>query len=171
MSDLKTNDLIREYLLDEGILRKRIKDSKLDFGFQFIFTTGQGKHIMAAFKPRAKDLVIISSGIQIAEQHIKALDSLENDKKMHFFMELRKFFLFKDVFFRIDVQNHRYEISDQIFLKKNGHVSKNSFFKSVRKVFNCAAYSNLLLAQYCSGKIFDEDFYKSKDFSNFSLYS
>jgi len=100
MSDLKTNDLIREYLLDEGILRKRIKDSKLDFGFQFIFPPGQGKHIMAAFKPRDKDLVIISSGIQIAEQHIKALDSLENDKKMHFFMELRKFFLFKDVFFR-----------------------------------------------------------------------
>jgi hypothetical protein len=88
-------------------------------------------------------------------------------------MDLRKFFLLKDVFFRIDANHYRYEISDQKFLKEDRIISKNSLFKSVRKVFNCAAYSNIILAQYCSGKITEEDFDKSKDFTDtdFSLYS
>jgi hypothetical protein len=173
MSEIKIKSLIRDYLLEEGLLRKKIKDPKLDFGFQFAFPPGQEGHIMAVFKPKKKDLIIISSGTQISDQHITALNSLKNDKKLYYFMDLRKFFLLKDVFFRIDVNHYRYEISDQKFLKEDGTLSKNSIFKSIRKVFNCAAYSNLLLAQYCSGKIKEEDFDKSKDFaeSDFSLYS
>jgi len=177
MSESKIETTIREYLLEEGLLRKKIQDSKLEFGFQFVFPLGQGGHIMAVFKPKVKDLIIVSSGTQISEQHINALNLLKDNKKLHYFMDLRKFFLLKDVFFRIDVNKFRYEISDQKFLKKNGIVSKNSFFKTIRKVFNCAAYSNIILAQYCSGKIqeedFDKSFDKSKDFSgsDFSLYS
>ncbi len=89
-------------------------------------------------------------------------------------MDLRKSFLLKDAFYRIDVKNYRYEISDQIFLDNNGIISKNSFFKSIRKVFNCATYSNIILGEYCAGKIRPEDFLKSKEFNSdpgFSLYS
>ena len=172
MSETKIKSLVRDYLLEEGLLRKKITDPKLDFGFQFTFPPGQGGHIMAVFKPKNKDLIIISSGTQISDQHIKALNLLKDGKKLHYFMDLRKFFLLKDVFFRIDVNQYRYEISDQKFLKE-GTISKNSIFKSIRKVFNCAAYSNIILAQYCSGKIKEEDFDKSKSFtdSDFSLYS
>jgi len=173
MSEIKIESTIRDYLLEEGLLRKKIKDPKLEFGFQFAFPPGQGGHIMAVFKPKNKDLIIISSGTQISDQHINALNLLKNDKKLHYFMDLRKFFLLKDVFFRIDVNHYRYEISDQKFLKEDRIISKNSLFKSIRKVFNCAAYSNIILAQYCSGQIKEEDLYKSKDFSetDFSLYS
>jgi hypothetical protein len=87
-------------------------------------------------------------------------------------MELRKFFLAKDVFYRIDVQNNRYEISDQIFIKKDGTISKNSFYKSIRKVFTCSAFSNIILNEYCYGTTKPEDGSKSDEFtSNFSLYS
>ncbi|TFG24254.1 MAG: DUF2299 domain-containing protein [Promethearchaeota archaeon] len=175
MSETEIERIIREYLLEEGLLRKRIQDAKLEFGFQFAFPPGQGGHIMAVYKPKEKNILIISSGTQISDQHISALNLLNNDKKLHYFMDLRKFFLLKDVFFRIDVNNYRYEISDQKFLDQIENFSKNCFFKSIRKVFNCAAYSNIILAQYCSGKIKaeEEEFYKSKDFtgSDFSLYS
>ena len=173
MSEIKIKSLIRDYLLEEGLLRKKIKDPKLEFGFQFTFPPGQGGHIMAIFKPKNKDLIIVSSGTQISDQHIDALNLLKNDKKLHYFIDLRKFFLLKDVFFRIDIDHYRYEISDQKFLKEDKIISKNSIFKSIRKVFNCAAYSNIILQQYCSGKIKEEDFDKSKDFteSDFSLYS
>ncbi|MFX1337936.1 MAG: DUF2299 family protein [Promethearchaeota archaeon] len=172
MSEVKIKSLIRDYLLEEGLLRKKIKDPKLEFGFQFTFPPGQGGHIMAIFKPKDKDLIIISSGTQISEEHINALNLLKNDKKLQYFIALRKFFLLKDVFFRIDVNQYRYEISDQKFLKEDGTISKNSVFKSIRKVFSCAAYSNIILQQYCSGTI-TEDFDKTKDFSgtDFSLYS
>ncbi len=171
-NDNKTKIIIREYLLDEGLLRKNVKDAKVEFGFQFSFPPGPMGKIMFVIKPFDKDLLIITIGTQISKQHVDALNSLNNNKKLQFWMDLRKFFLIKDVFFRIDVQNHRYEISDQRFLK-DSTLSKNSFFKSVRKVFNSAAYSNIILGQYCSGKI-KEDFNKSKDYisgSDFSLYS
>lgn len=165
--------LIREYLLDEGLLRKNVKDPKVEFGFQFSFPPGPMGKIMFVIKPKEKALLIVTIGTQISEQHISALNSLDESRKMQFWMDLRKFFLLKDVFFRIDIQNHRYEISDQKFLNNN-MISKNSFFKSIRKVFNSAAYSNIILGQYCSGLIQEEDFDQSKENSSgsdFSLYS
>lgn len=172
--------LIQDFLLDEGLLRGKISDPNLDFGFQFIFPPGKdplGRPVgrnMVVFRPKNKGLIIVSLGVQISEPHVKALNSLENKKKLNYFMDLRKSFLLKDVFYRIDIKNHRYEIIDQIFLNKDEIISKNSFFKTVRKVFNCAAYSNIMLTEYCIGKIKPEDFLKSKEFSSdsdFSLYS
>jgi hypothetical protein len=166
--------LIQEYLLDEGILREKVKDPKIEFGFRFTFPPGPIGKIMFVIKPKNKDLIIITIGTQISDPHINALNSLNDSKKMQFFVELRKFFLLKDVYFRINIENHRYEISDQVFLKEDGSVSKNVFFKSVRRVFNCAAYSNIILEEFCSGKIKPEDFTKPEEFtsgSDFSLYS
>ena len=120
------------------------------------------------------NLIIISLGTQISKPHIDALNSLKQERKMGFFIDLRKFFLLKDVFFRIDMQNFRYEISDQIFIKADGTLSKNTFYKVIRKVYNAAAYSNMILGDYCSGKVKPEDLSKDKDFSSgtdFSLYS
>lgn len=170
----KIEHLIREYLLDEGILREKVKDPKIEFGFQFAFPPGKISKIMFVIKPKKKDLIIITIGTQISDPHINALNSLSKNKKMQFFIELRKSFLLKDVYFRINIQNYRYEISDQIFLKQDGTISKNSFFTSIRKVFNSAAYSNIILEEYCSEKIKPEDFTKTKEFTSgtdFSLYS
>jgi hypothetical protein len=172
----KIKNLIQEYLLDEGILRQRIpdKDSKLEFGFQFTFPPGPPGHVMLVYKPINKDLIIISLGTQIAPPHIKALNSLNGNKKIEYFMELRKLFLMRDLFYRIDLQNHRYEISDQIFLNQEGIITKKEFYQSIRKVFNCAVLSNIILGEYCAGKISPEDFIKAKEFtsdSDFRLYS
>ncbi|MFX1574288.1 MAG: DUF2299 family protein [Promethearchaeota archaeon] len=176
----KIKHLIREYLLDEGLLREQINDSKLDFGFQFIFPPikdPSGRELgrkMVVIRPKSKDFIIISLVIQISRPHIDVLNSLEETRKTQFFMDLRKYFLMKDLYYRLDLQNYRYQISDQIFLNEDGTISKNSFYKSIRYVFDGAAYSNLILGEYCIGKIKPEDFIKSKDFtpdSDFSLYS
>ena len=178
--DSKIKNLLQEYLLDEGLLREKISNPTLDFGYQFMFPPGKdpmGRPIgrnMVVIKPKQKDLIIISLGTQISKPHVDALNSLKEDRKLHFFWDLRKFFLVKDLFYRIDIQNYRYEISDQIFLKDDGSISKNNFFKSIRRVFDGSAYSNIMLGEYCSGKISPGDFMKGKDFaggSDFSLYS
>jgi len=152
MTDKANNikSLIQDYLLDEGLLRNKIpiNDKKLEFGFQFVFPPGPIAQKMVVINPKNKDLIIISNPIQISPPQVEALNSLEDNGKIFFFMAIRKFFLIKDVFFRIDTQKFRYEISDQIFLKRDGTISKNSFFKSVRKVFTCSAYSNMLLNDY-----------------------
>ncbi len=179
--DEKLRHLIMDYLSDEGILKEKIPDPKLDFGYQFYFPPGvdpQGRQrgqVMAVYKPINKDILIFSIGTQIADVHVNALNASGENRKMQFFVDLRKVFLMKDVFFRIDIPAHRFEISDQIFVDNSSNLSKNSFFKSVRKVFNAAAYSNILLGEYCSGKVKAEDVGKSKDFdsggSGFSLYT
>ena len=170
---------ILEYLSDENLQPNKIPDSKLDFGFQFKYPPGKdplGRPIgkaMVVFKPKDKDILILTVGTQISPPHVDALNSLENNKKIQFFMDIRKHFLTKDVLYRIDIKNYRYEITDQIYFSKTEIISKDSFFKRIRRVFNAMVYSNMILAEYCEGKITPEDLEKSRDFSgsDFSLYS
>ena len=168
--------LIQEYLTQEGLLKENLVDPKIEFGFKFVFPPVPMGKIMFVVKPKTKnkDLVVITIGTQISEPHINALNALENNKKLQFFLDLRKFFLLKDVYFRIDVEYFRYEISDQMFVEKE-EITKNIFYNSVKKVFNCDAYSNIILEEYCSGKVKLESFTKTKELSSgsseFSLYS
>ena len=165
----KIENLIREYLLDEGILREKLPGSDFDFGFIFSFPHRPKSQRMSTFKPRGKNFIVISIRIQISKSQINTLNSLKDNKKIQFFVDLRKFFLIKEVFFRIDIQNYRYEINDQLYINNDGTISKDSFFKTIRKVFYCFVYSNIILEEYCSGeqtksKKFDSDF-------DLSLYS
>ncbi|MBN1801864.1 MAG: DUF2299 family protein [Candidatus Lokiarchaeota archaeon] len=164
---------IRTYLDEEEILRNEISNEKLEFGFMFSFPPGIEKgHMMHVFQPKKKDCVMISIGTQINSEQAKLLGSLDEEKQ--FFLELKKHFVQKDVFFRIDMPNARYEIVDQIFLKNDGIISKNSLYKSIRRVFNCAMYGDILLSEYCSEKMELNDFYEPKNFepsTDFSLYS
>ncbi|TFG00897.1 MAG: DUF2299 domain-containing protein [Promethearchaeota archaeon] len=166
-------DTIRNYLLDEEILRKRIKSENVEFGFQFVFPPGEHKRVqsMNVFQPKNKDLLIISIGTQVSPPHIEALE--QQGLQMAFFKELRKTLHLKNMFFFLDPQKYRYEISEQVFLDDE-HLSKNDFYRLVRNVFNIQAYSNLLLIDFCSGSLQPEDVDDSGDFdskSNFSLYT
>jgi hypothetical protein len=165
-----TKTIIRKYLLDEELLRKKATDDRFEFGFQFVYPPSTKSFPMSVVKPKGKDFIVISIGIQMSKQRINALNSLENGKKENFFRDLRKFFILKNVFFGIDAQNFRYEISEQIFLKKNGDISKNSFYNAIRTIFNCAAYSNIIFEQYCSGKITSEEL-PNLEGRDFSLYT
>ncbi|TFG07061.1 MAG: DUF2299 domain-containing protein [Promethearchaeota archaeon] len=161
--------LIQEYLLDEGILRQKISDSKVDFGFIFTFPPGPRSQQMSVFKPKDKNFLNIVVRIQLSKQHANKLTSLKNNKGFQFFNDLKKYFLIKEVYFKIDAQNFMYEIIEQIFPDKDGHVAKNVFFKTIQKVFYCFLYSNLLLDEYCSGKTGASSKLGSK--FDFSLYS
>jgi hypothetical protein len=175
----KIKYIILEYLSDEDLQPNKISDEKLDFGFRFIFPPGKdplGRPIgkaMVVFKPKNKDLLIISIGTQISPPHVNALNSLEQNKKNQFFMDIRKHFLMKDILYRIDINNYRYEITEPIYIAKTKIVSKDSFYKRVRRVFDAMVYSNMILGEYCEGKITQEDLEKARDFSgsDYSLYS
>jgi len=160
----KTKVLIREYLLNEGHLRENLKDPKLDFGFRFEFPKGKtsdGKPTGRSFvvvRPKKTDFIEISSSTKISPEHIKALDSLKDMKKEQFFSDIRKLFFLQNVFFQIDFKNYRYAVIDRIYLTRNGTVSKDFFYRIIRKLFNCVVYSIILLHEYTSGKVKPEDF-------------
>ena len=164
-----TKRIIRKYLSDEDLLTKEVSDPRFEFGFQFGYPPSSKAYPMSVVKPKKKDFVVISIGIQMSNQRINALNSLKDNKKQDFFTYLKKFFIVKNVFFGIDAQNFRYEISEQIFLNENGKVSKNSLFKAIRTIFNCAAFSNIIFEQYCSGKVTEE--FTGLEGKDFSLYT
>ncbi|TXT58907.1 MAG: hypothetical protein BAJALOKI1v1_1520009 [Promethearchaeota archaeon] len=183
MNDKTTNSndirtLIQEYLLEEGILRNKIENDNIEFGYRFIFPPAppnqklKQSQSMVVFQPKHKnDMLIISIGTQINPAHVEALKKKEVE--LLFFNELKKLLHLKDLFFYIDSKNFRYEISEQTFVENN-YLTKNSFYSLIRKVFNIQAYSNLMLLEFCSGEGDLQSFDPSAKFdpgSGFSLYT
>ena len=119
----KIENLIRDYLLEEGILREKLSRSNFDFGFTFSYPPGPQSQIMSVFKPKNKNCIYIAIQIQISKKHINALKSLKDNKIFQFFHNMRKYFLIKEVYFKIDTQNFRYEILEQFYLDKEGDFS------------------------------------------------
>ena len=62
-------------------------------------------------------------------------------KKEQFFADIQKKNFLQNVFFQIDFKNFRYIVIDRIYLEKDGTVSKDFFYRIIRKVFNCVVYS------------------------------
>lgn len=172
--------LILDYLLEEGVLRKKLpKNPQVDFGYEISYPPDpSGKNpntkLMGIIKPKENDFIIIQIATQISKPHIDALNALPEEKKFFFFIELKKSLLLRNLMYNIDIQNYRYLISDQIYIEKNISISKNELFKSIKQVFNIALYANILLGEICSGKIDKSFLDKGKDSSSgpsFSLYS
>jgi len=153
----KLKSIIREYL-SETELKETLHDPKLDLGFRFIFPKGknpQGRPLGRPFtvvKTKNKSFLDISSPVTISEEHIKILNSMKKVAKDKFFRKLTKTFLLKEVFFNFDLKNNRYVIIDNIFFNKNKVISKNTFYKSIKKVLGCVIFSILELQDFCSGE-------------------
>ena len=171
MSIRKNNleNSIREYLLDEGILREKISSSDLDFGFIYSFPQGPNSQNMSVIKPKNKNSIFIIIKTQISKKNGNTLNSFKGNKKFLFFNNLRKYYLAKEVYFKIDSQNFIIEIIKQIFPDMDGKISKNTLFKAIQKVFYCYVFSNLLVEEYClKGEISGAEFGPEFDFSLYS---
>ena len=154
MSIKKTNleNLIRDYLLEEGILKEKVASSDFDFGFIISYPQGPKSQKMTIYKLKNKNSIFITIRIQFSEKHANALSSLKDNKKFQFFNDIRKYFLIKEVYFKIDIQNFMFEIYELVYPDIDGTVSKDTLFKRIQKIFYCFVFSNLLLEEYCSGK-------------------
>ena len=149
----RLKELIQEYLLEEGVLREKINDQKLDFGFQFVFPGGtdpQGRQKGRPFtvtKPKNKNIIEIGCPTVISPEHGKKLE--KEDKKQYFFSKLQKYLLTKNFLFNLDGKNNRYVIIDNIYPRKDGYISKDMFFRRVRDILTSTIYSIIMLKEIC----------------------
>jgi len=155
-------NLIHEYLLDEGVLKDKLSDDKFDFGFIISFPPGPRSQNLSIYKPKSMNGIFITIRFQISKEKTEIINSFEDNKKNQIFNNLRKYLLTKEVFFKFDFKNFIIEIHEQIYPDNEGYISKNSLFKLIQKVFYCYVFSNLLIEEYCMGKIGSP--------SKFSLY-
>lgn len=161
MSESKLKSIVLGYLSELETVDP-ILNPKLDFGYKFLFPKGKdprGNPIGRTFsvvKPKSQNILDISRGIGIPKEYIDAFNKMGEGSEQKFIKNLIKILLLHRVFYRFDLENNRYSISDTIFLNKGKFVAKNNFFNSIRKVFGCSEYIILELQDYCSGE-FDID--------------
>ena len=145
-------DLLRDYFLEEGILKNKIDSPKFDFGFIVSYPSGPKSQNLSIYKPKNMNGIFITIRFQISQEKANNLNSLKGNKKHQFFADLRNFLLFREVFFKFDLQNLIIEIHEQIYPNAKGFISKNSLFKLIQKVFYSYVFSNLLLEDYRKDK-------------------
>ena len=146
-------NLIHDYLLDEGVLKEKLTSAKFDFGFIISFPSGPKSQNLSIYKPKNMNGIFITIRFQISKDKAEILNSFKDTKKHQLFNNLRKYLLTKEVFYKFDFQNDIIEIHEQIYPSIEGFISKNSLFKLIQKVFYCYVFSNLLIEEYCKGEI------------------
>lgn len=150
---MKVESIILDYLKKENLFSKEVNNPKLEFGFLFSFPPGLNKVPMQVMQPKGNDFIVITLGIQIPDAYIKALNSLDTKKKNQFYFDIRKFLLLQNFLFNFDLQHYRYQLSDQIYVNQGEPISKNNFFKCVRKIYNSGQYCHMILAETCAEKV------------------
>jgi hypothetical protein len=151
----KTTDfekLITNFLLEEGILKEKVTSSKFDYGFIISYPQGPKSQSMTLYKPKNKNSIYISIRIQFSEKHANALSALKDDKKFQLFKDIRRYFLLKEVYFTMDIQNLIFEIYEIVYTDNDGKLSKDTLFKRIQKIYYCFIVTNLIIEEYCYGK-------------------
>ena len=81
-------NLLREYLLEEGILKDRIDSVEFDFGFIISFPPGPKSQNLSIYKPKNMNGIFIAIRFQISKEKAEILNSLKDNKKLQFFILL-----------------------------------------------------------------------------------
>ena len=165
---------IIDMCLDEGILGKKLpEDPKLDFALELNFPPNSPRPVkLILLKPKDKKAILIQIATQIAKVHVEALNKNDKNGLLRFFQNFKKFMLVQNLLYNIDVQNARYFISDILYLDG---LTENEFYRTIRRVFNAALYTNMMLEEMCGGDfkkraMTDIDRFQSLDFSG-GMYS
>lgn len=79
-------NLLHEYLLEEGILKDRIDSAKFDFGFIISFPPGVKSQNLSIYKPKNMNGIFITIRFQISKKKAEILNSLKDNKKLQFFI-------------------------------------------------------------------------------------
>ena len=129
---------------------KNMGFEKIDIDIEIELWDSEGNSIIdpSKFKGSA---TIEPERVHRISKNISSLKSQGSNHEMQYFSNLRKFFLFKEVFFKIDTQRYRYEISDQFFLENDGFIAKNYLFEKIKKMYFCYNYSGIITREFCLG--------------------
>ena len=156
---------IREYLLDEGFLREQIRDPKLELGYRFQFPHGKdglGKDVGRNFtvvKEKNKDSIKISHGFHFSPDVSKAFDSLDINNKNKFMANLTSIIFIKELTFSLEFSADKkvIVIHDGIFLGGKKQISKNLFYRTIKRIYGTTMYCIALINERLGGKISIED--------------
>lgn len=160
----KLKVLIRRYIIKIGELGDDLtkKNPRLEFGFLFFHPKGltkqsNGKIIyhgrsFQANKPKKENFLVISHKTTLDLKHKKIVDTSEN-KRNKLYNDLKKIFLLKNVEYNLNLQEHSYIISNRIYPEKEGNISMENFYNTLRNIFHSDIYAIIIINEQLSGKV------------------
>ena len=143
-------DTIRAMAIIEGILGKKLPENpKLDFGYELNFPPKSAKPMrIMLVKPIESKAISFQIATQIGKPHLEALNST---KRYGFYFNLfKKYMLTQNLLYNLDIKKGRYVILDNLY--PDG-LTENSFYLTVRRVFNAAVFMNITLMEIIGSKI------------------
>lgn len=129
MIDEKT---IKEWLLDEDILREMKYDENADYHFIVEFPKD---NIMDIVKPKEKDFIVIACATQVSPEHKNLMVPTDSQTKKDFILELNMGLNSFLVDYELQVNQdilQQFIITDQIF--EDG-LTKDAFIRTMKRVF------------------------------------
>ena len=127
-------DIVKNWIVDEGIFREKKVDDNSDFHFIVEFPKD---NIMDVVKPKGKDFLVIACATQVSPQHLELMNNGSPKEKSKFLlklnMEINRFLV--DSQLAVDQSSNllqQYVITYQIF---DDGLTKNSLYDSLKRVF------------------------------------
>ena len=127
-------DIVKNWIVDEGIFREKKVDDNSDFHFIVEFPKD---NIMDVVKPKGKDFLVIACATQVSPQHLELMSNSSPKEKSKFLlklnMEINRFLV--DTQLAVDQSSNllqQYVITYQIF---DDGLTKNSLFDALKRVF------------------------------------
>jgi hypothetical protein len=150
MARSELEEQIVDYCVDEGILGKKLpKDDKLEFGYEVSFPPNSPTPMkIVVLKIKDRKAITLQLATQIAPPHVEALNKGGNQMINTYFTHFKKYMLIQNLLYNIDGKNFRFIILDTIY--PDG-LTQNSFYLTVRKLFNASLYVNMLLVETIQG--------------------
>ncbi|MHA1726905.1 MAG: hypothetical protein ACTSXH_19040 [Promethearchaeota archaeon] len=180
MEEIDYKECIIRFLKEENLSHEIKTEPELDFIINFkyppkINTEEQiQEKTFVIYKPTGKNYLIMSFAVQFSKEHVILLNSISEEAKMIYFLELRKYFLLKDVFYAISSKEMRYEINEKLYWQTGDqHSLKIKLQKCIKKIYNCYIFSNVLFTEMFLSSEDQQEIKKAKDFSSgldYSLY-
>ena len=141
---------LKDWAIEEGVMSiKAPDDPNFAYGFELKFPPNAPmQKLLQLLGPLHKDFLVLQLGTQMSPEHVDVFKNSPVEKQVKFFSKFKKFCYMTNVAFIIDGENLRWAISDQLYY---GSLTKNSFFRMIRKIFNTSLYIDEILGEIILG--------------------
>ena len=141
---------IKGWATDEGIFKiKRPRDEKTDFVIDLTYPFNHPRPMnIVVLVPKDRDFLRILCGTKISPQHTQCLQKPEIHQR--FLQGFTKSMLFLQIFHSIKHEKKVpvfWELAEQIYFDG---LTKDAFFKAIRKVYFATVSAILLLNEICA---------------------
>ena len=131
---------VRDWLVEDGIYKDRVADENADYHFLVEVPPGSGQYIDVVFPKNRDDMIVIASGVKLADEHYRALMSLSEDRREELLWEIKFKLLFLPTGFQIlpNVKEPQiFQFTREIYFDG---LNKNLFMDSIKQVYRCKLY-------------------------------